>query len=121
MTRAEFDALCAAQPGATLSGPGELDAWKVGGKMFACFGHEEARATNVDAVSVKCPDVETAAMLIDAGIAARAPYAHRSWVSLALPDLDRDEAAHRVAVSYDTIRAGLTRAVRATLPPRETP
>ena len=115
MTRAQFDTLCAAHPGATLSGPGELDAWKVGGKMFACFGHEETRAENTDAASVKCPDAETAAMLIDAGAAKRAAYFHRSWVSLDLAALDGDEAAHRIAVSYDTVRRGLPKKVREAL------
>ncbi|TFL19956.1 MmcQ/YjbR family DNA-binding protein [Jannaschia formosa] len=115
MTRAEFDTLCAAHPGATLSGPGELDAWKVGGKMFACFGHEETRAENTGTVSLKCPDAETAAMLIEAGAATRAPYFHRSWVQLTLADLTGEEAAHRVAVSYDTIRASLPKKVREAL------
>ena len=115
MTRAQFDALCAAHPGATLSGPGELDAWKVGGKMFACFGHEETRAENTGAASVKCPDVETAAMLIDAGAAQKAAYFHRSWVSLDLATLDPDEAAHRIAVSYGTVAKGLPKKVREAL------
>ncbi|QJF51699.1 MmcQ/YjbR family DNA-binding protein [Roseobacter ponti] len=112
MTRMEFDTLCAERPGAVLSGPGELDAWKVGGKMFAFFGHEEKRAANTDHVAVKCPDAETAAMLIDAGAAVKAPYFHRSWVQLDLPALAQDEARHRIAVSYDTIRRGLPRSVR---------
>ena len=115
MTRQDFDALCAADPGAVLSGPGELDAWKVGGKMFACFGHVEERADNTETVSVKCPDAETATMLIDAGAAHKAPYFHRSWVQLDLPELDPEEAAHRVAVSYETIRRGLPKSVRGAL------
>jgi predicted DNA-binding protein (MmcQ/YjbR family) len=119
VTRDDIDTLCAALPGAVLSGPGELDAWKVGGKMFACFGHVETRAANTDAVSVKCPDVDTAAMLIDAGAAHRAAYFHRSWVSLALAEITLDDARHRIAVSYDTIRAGLKKSARDALPPRE--
>lgn len=120
MTRPDFDAICARMPGAVLSGPGELDAWKVGGKMFACFGHVETRAQNTESASVKCPDVETATMLIDAGVASKAAYFHRSWVSLALPGLDDDEARHRIAVSYDTVRASLKKSERDALPPRET-
>jgi predicted DNA-binding protein (MmcQ/YjbR family) len=112
MTREEFDGLCAAHPGAVLSGPGELDAWKVGGKMFACFGHVDQRAWNTEHASVKCPDVETAAMLIDAGAAEKAPYFHRSWVRLDLLALDPEEAEHRIAVSYDTIRKSLPKSVR---------
>jgi predicted DNA-binding protein (MmcQ/YjbR family) len=115
MTREEFDALCAGHPGATLSGPGELDAWKVGGKMFACFGHVDQRALNTEHASVKCPDVETAAMLIDAGLARKAPYFHRSWVQLDLAALDPEEAAHRIAVSYDTIRKSLPKSAREAL------
>jgi predicted DNA-binding protein (MmcQ/YjbR family) len=115
MHRADVDSLCATHPGAKLSGPGELDAWKVGGKMFACFGHAENRAKNTDSVSVKCPDIETAQMLIDAGAATRAAYFHRSWVSLALAGLDEAEAAHRVAVSYETVRAGLPKKIREAL------
>ncbi|MEM9707739.1 MAG: MmcQ/YjbR family DNA-binding protein [Pseudomonadota bacterium] len=115
MTRSEFDALCGAMPGAVLSGQGELDAWKVGGKMFACFGHTEKRATNTDAASLKCPNTETAEMLIDAGAARKAAYFHRSWVSLDLPALDAEEAEHRIAVSYDTIKQSLPKSVREAL------
>ncbi|WP_300014126.1 MmcQ/YjbR family DNA-binding protein [uncultured Roseobacter sp.] len=115
MTRPDFDTLCAGHPGAVLSGSGELDAWKVGGKMFACFGHEEQRAANTEHVAVKCPDVDTAAMLIDAGAATKAPYFHRSWVQLDLPTLETDEAQHRIAISYDTIVRGLPKSVREAL------
>ena len=115
MTRAEFDALCARHPDATLSGPGELDAWKVGGKMFACFGHVDRRAENTEAASVKCPDAETAAMLIDAGVATRAPYFHRSWVQVTFEGLDPEEAAHRIAVSYETVRKSLPKKIRGAL------
>jgi predicted DNA-binding protein (MmcQ/YjbR family) len=116
MTRAGFDALCAAMPGAVLSGPGELDAWKVGGKMFAVFGHVDTRAANVERGSVRCADNETAAMLIEAGAAHRAPYIRGAWVSLWFDGLDREEARHRVSVSYAAVHRSLTRKVRATLP-----
>jgi len=115
MTRAEFDAICATKPGAVLSGQGELDAWKVGGKMFACFGHVEDRAENIETVSVKCADVDTAEMLIEAGAARRAKYFHKSWVSLDLGALDKDEADHRVAVSYDSIVSKLPKKTREAL------
>ena len=116
MTRPGFDALCARHPGATLSGPGELDAWKVGGKMFACFGHVDARATNDDHAVVRCTDAEMARMLIEAGAAGRPAYFRGAWVRLDLAELDPDEAAHRIAVSYDAVRAGLPRRVRDALP-----
>ena len=36
-----------------------------------------------------------------------------------LDPLDPDEARHRIAVSYDTVRAGLKKSERDALPPRE--
>lgn len=119
MTRADFDTLCAEQPGATLSGPGELDAWKVGGKMFACFGHVDTRADNTENVTVRCPDVETTQMLIDAGAGTKPPYFRGAWVQLNIPGLETDEARHRITISYNTIRAGLTKKAQAALPTRE--
>ena len=119
MTRAEVDALCAAHPGAVLSGQGELDAWKVGGKMFASFSGEgrgdPVEGGHATGVSVKCLDVETAHMLIESGIARRAPYFHRSWVRVPFEGTAPEEAAHRIAVSYDTVAAGLPRRVREAL------
>ncbi|MGB1234654.1 MAG: MmcQ/YjbR family DNA-binding protein [Planktomarina sp.] len=116
-TRSEVDALCAAHLGATQGHPPEeLSCWKVGGKMFACF----SSATHANGVSVKCPDVDTAAMLIDAGAAIKAKYFHKSWVTLPFADTSADEAAHRIAVSYDKIRSGLTKAMRDSLTAKDT-
>ena len=92
MTRADVDTICAAFPGATEAHPPELVSWKVGGKMFACFGGE----ADMSGVSVKTDSVDTAAMLIDAGAAVRAPYFHKSWVRLPFDATDTDEAAHRL-------------------------
>ena len=117
MTRAEFDSLCASHAGAVLSGPGELDAWKVGGKMFVCFGHVDTRPDNTRSASVKCPDVETANMLIDAGVAVRAPYFHRSWVRVPWGLIDADEMRDRLETSYSIVRSGLTKKFQATLAP----
>ncbi|WP_299962458.1 MmcQ/YjbR family DNA-binding protein [uncultured Roseobacter sp.] len=119
MTREAFDALCAVHPGAVLSGPGELDAWKVGGKMFACFGHTDNRAENDDHVVVRCADAEMARVLIDSGVAGKPAYFRGAWVRLDLPSLPADEARHRVAVSYDAVRAGLTKKAQAALPQRQ--
>ncbi len=115
MTRAAFDALCAPHPGAVLSGPGELDAWKVGGKMFACFGHVDTRATNDDHVVVRCADTDMARMLIETGAAGKPAYFRGAWVRLDLATLDPAEAAHRARVSYETIRGTLTRKAQAAL------
>ena len=114
MDRDFVNDVCAGLPGAERSDPwgGGHDAWKVGGKLFACIG------TTTPGVAVKCADVETAQMLIDAGVAQRAPYFHRSWVLLPW-GTDHGEARHRLADSYRRVRAGLTRKAQAALPPLE--
>lgn len=106
-------AICAAFPGAEETDPwgGGHHAWKVGGKMFACIG------TANTGVSVKTPGVETAQMLIEAGAAIKAPYFHRSWVHLPWGTAP-EELRHRLEVAYDTIRAGLTKKMQATLAQR---
>jgi len=115
MTRTDVDTICTALPGATPAHPPkELDSWKVGGKMFACMAGGDT-AGSEDGVSVKCPDTETAAMLIDAGAAQKAKYFNASWVRLPYATTDVDEAKHRIRVSYDTIRATLPAAARRDL------
>lgn len=111
--RKRLDALCEALPGAEKSDPwgGGHDAWKVGGKMFACIGAVDP------GVAVKTPDIDTATMLIDAGIGVRARYFHKSWVRLP-DDVASDELLHRVHASYDIVRAGLTKKLQASLAPR---
>lgn len=112
MSRNLVNAICATFPGAEVSDPwgGGHDAWKVGGKMFACIG------AVTPGVAVKTDSVETAELLIDAGVARRAPYFHRSWVNL--PDgTPEDELRHRLAASYRLVRAGLPKRVQAGLGP----
>lgn len=114
MSRAFIMEFCASLPGAEWSepfGPG-TDVWKVGGKIFA------ATSAHAEGVSVKCPDVETAEMLREAGAATKAPYFHRSWVLVPFAQADPSQIAHRLHVSYDTIRASLPAKLQATLPPR---
>jgi predicted DNA-binding protein (MmcQ/YjbR family) len=110
MSRDLINRLCAAFPGAEVSDPwgGGHDAWKVGGKMFACIG------AVTPGVSVKTDGVETAEMLIDAGVAVRAPYFHRSWVNLPFETAE-DELRHRLAQSYRLVRAALPKKVQAGL------
>lgn len=110
MTRAEINAICAAFPGAEVSDPwgGGHDAWKVGGKMFASIG------AVTPGVSVKTDSVETAQMLIDAGVGTKAPYFHRSWILLG-PEVAEDEVRHRLKTSYDLIFAKLTKKQQAAL------
>ncbi len=111
--RASVTAICAALPGAEVSDPwgGGHDAWKIGGKMFACIGAVQP------GVSVKTADIETASMLIEAGVARKPKYFHRSWVLLP-EDCPEDELRHRLVGSYDIIRASLSKAAQAALPPR---
>ena len=110
------DRICGSFPGAVRARrpDGELESWKVGGKMFACFsGHD-------DGVSVKTADTETAQFLIEIGRATRAPYFHKSWVRVDPESIDVAELTDRLATSYDLIRARLPKALRADLPARKT-
>ena len=109
MTRNEINALCAAYPGAVQSDPTtELDSWKVGGKMFVCFGDR------IDGFCAKTDSIETAQMLIDAGAATKAPYFHKSWVLVSF-DVPVEEAAHRIATSYDIIFKALPKTARTAI------
>lgn len=111
MTREEADKICAALPGAFWSShhDGGLDAWKVGGKMFACIGMA------ADGISVKCPDVETAEFLIEIGAAQKAKYFHRSWVRVPFEGKGQQELTDRIHQSYGIIRASLPKKVQAAL------
>ena len=112
--RSRVRALCAGLPGASVSDPfgGGHEVWKVGGKIFACFGAVDP------GVSVKTPDINTATQLIDAGTARRAKYFHPSWINL--PDgVGESELTRHIIASYDQVRLGLPRKARAALPPRE--
>jgi predicted DNA-binding protein (MmcQ/YjbR family) len=113
MIRDMTRAICETLPGAEVSDPwgGGHDAWKVGGKMFACIGAVRP------GLNVKTDSIETAEMLIAAGVAERAKYFHRSWVYL--PEgTEAAELRHRLLRSYDIIRAALPKKVQAALPPR---
>lgn len=113
MSRAFVQSICATLPGAEKSDPwgGGHDAWKVGGKMFACIGSMDL------GVAVKTADPDFAAMMIEAGDAERAPYFHKSWVLLPW-GTDEGLMRDRLIVSYDIIRAGLTKKAQAALAPR---
>ncbi|MGL4490619.1 MAG: MmcQ/YjbR family DNA-binding protein [Rhizobiaceae bacterium] len=114
MPRATVNAICAKFPGAEVSDPwgGGHDAWKVGGKMFASMG------AILDGVSIKTDSVETAQMLIEAGVGVKAPYFHRSWINISW-DMDEPELAARLAASYRLMRATLPKKIQAELAPFE--
>ena len=111
--RARVNKICAPLPGAVKEDPwgGGHDAWKVGDKMFATIG------VKADGVSVKCADIESCEMLIDAGLGIKAPYFHKSWIRLHTT-ICEDDLKHHVEASYDRIRASLTKKKQAALAPR---
>ena len=106
--------ICAKLPGSAWSDPwgGGHDAWKVGGKLFAVVG-----AAHDHGLDVKCPDVDTARLLIDMGRALKAPYFHASWVRVPFGLVPDDELADRIKISYGVIRASLTKKAQAALGP----
>lgn len=114
MSRDVVNAICKALPGAEWSDPwgGGHDAWKVGGKMFACIGMAN------DGVSVKTPSIEDAGLLIDMGLAVKAPYFHRSWVRLDWDETPEDQLRLRIEASYDIVFSGLTKKLQREIGPR---
>ena len=112
MTRALVNAYAATLPGASVSDPwgGGHDTWKVGGKMFAGVG-----ARDDHGVDVKCPDIETAQLLIEIGRARCARYLHASWVTVPSGVVEDAEMCDRILISYRLIRAGLPKQVQAGL------
>ena len=113
MSRETVNQICKALPGAEWSDPwgGGHDAWKVGGKMFACIGMKN------DGVSVKTPSIEDAQLLIEMERAEKAPYFHRSWVRIDWDAVPRDELQDRIVTSYRLVRHSLTKKLQATLGP----
>ncbi len=103
------NSLAARHPGGEQSqpfGPGS-DVWKVGGKIFA--------VTNADGSAVKTDGIETAALVIEAGRALRAPYFHASWMLVPHGRVPDGELSERIATSYALIRASLPKKVQAAL------
>ena len=118
MTRALVNQHCADLPGAESSDPwgGGHDAWKVGGKLFAVVGASEDHG-----VDVKCPDLETAQLLIEMARAFPAPYFHKSWVRVVFGTVPEAELRDRLDISYRIIRASLPKKLQATLAPPPAP
>lgn len=114
MNRDALNSFCATFPGAELSDPfgGGNDAWKVSGKMFAIIG------ASAPGISVKTDSIETAQMLIEAGVGIKAPYFHRSWVLVPF-EAEPEELRHRIQMSYRLIRGALPKKSQAALDPFE--
>lgn len=116
MSRDLVNLICEPLPGAEKSDPwgGGHDAWKIGGKMFACVGSVG------DGVSLKTEDIETAMALIHMERAEKAPYFHRSWVRvpfarIGAEDITEAELAERIETSYRLVRSKLPKKVQAAL------
>ena len=76
--------------------------------MFASMG------VKIPGISVKTDSIETAEMLIAAGVGTKAPYFHRSWVLLPW-EVAPEEAQHRITASYDLVRSKLPKKMQAEL------
>lgn len=115
MSRELVHEICAALPGAEVSDPfgGGHDTWKLADKIFALVDGAG------ESVITKCPDVDTAEMLKEVGLAQKAPYFHKSWVLLPFDRVEPDELRHRILTSYELIRSKLPKKVRDGLGPVE--
>lgn len=105
MSRETVNTICRALKGAEWSDPwgGGPDAWKVGGKMFACIGSQGL------GVAVKTPSIDEAEALIGMERAVKAPYFHRSWVLVDWNAVPEDELRARIETSYGIVFGGLTK------------
>lgn len=111
MDRDAIERHCLTLPGATLDhpfGPG-MDAWRVGGKMFALVSPDGG-------VSFKVSDIAFE-VLTETGRARPAPYLARAkWVNLPDPAAwEAAELAGHLATAHEIVAAGLTRKARAAL------
>ncbi len=115
MTRAEFNAFCAALPATShVVQWGNADVWKVGGKVFAIGGREE----DAPAFTFKCSDIAFEVLQDTPGIRP-APYlASRGlkWLQhYKPPGLSDTELKAHITMSYDMIAAALPKKTRAAL------
>mgnify|MGYP001766343170 CR=1 FL=1 len=115
MTRAQFNAFCAALPATThVVQWGGADVWKVGGKVFAIAGGDE----RTPAVTFKVSDLGFE-ILRDAPGLRPAPYlASRGlkWIQAhAEPALDDDELRAYLRESHAMIARALPKKTRAAL------
>jgi predicted DNA-binding protein (MmcQ/YjbR family) len=112
MSRQTAKEICRSFSGAEVSDPwgGGQDVWKVGGKMFA-----SADALS-EGYSIKTDSIETAQMLIEAGVGVKARYFHGSWINISW-DIEEEELRLRIAGSYGLVRTALPRKLQLTLAP----
>jgi predicted DNA-binding protein (MmcQ/YjbR family) len=116
MTEDEYNAFCAALPGATHAVQwGDHHVWKVGGKIFAVAAGEPGKAVRV---SFKASDIAFE-MLKDRPGLRPAPYlASRGlkWIQLhGRPGLSDRDLGRYIAESHRLVAAGLSRKARTAL------
>ncbi len=93
---------------------GGLHVFKVGTKadfkMFAILNPGESRLT------VKAPDAEIRAMLIEVGVAqAHSHFPRGNWMVLLLDKLDEADVLERLKASYNAVFPNLPKRVKVSL------
>jgi len=114
MSRKKVNAICRKFPGAEVSDPwgGGHDAWKVGGKMFACirrgyaWGVGQDRQHRNGGNADRCRDWREGSLL--------SPVMGELAVGTS-----EDELRHRLSISYKLVRSGLSKKLQAQLDPFE--
>lgn len=111
MNRETVNTICRSLTGAEWSDPsgGGHNAWKVGGRMFACIGSRGA------GVSVKTGSIEEAEALIGMERAEKAPCFHRSWVLVNCEKVPEDALRERVQKSYGLVFDRLTKKAQSSI------
>ena len=115
MNLAQFDSVCRRLPGAALSVQwGDSHVYKVGGKMFALGNDGGGSEAPYYVFKTTALSFE---MLLDQGIAVRAPYLPRGgWVKVGDPGaLSDDDLADYFGQSHRIVAASLTRIMRKDL------
>ncbi|MFN4010713.1 MAG: MmcQ/YjbR family DNA-binding protein [Pannonibacter sp.] len=113
MTRSEFDAFCISLPGTThVIQWGGASVWKVGGKIFAIWGGDDADGH----ISFKASDL-TGQMLRERPEYQPAPYLARAgWMQLiSSTSVEADEAKAYVSAAHGLIAAKLPRRIKLEL------
>jgi predicted DNA-binding protein (MmcQ/YjbR family) len=116
LPKAEFNAFCAALPGATFVEQwGGAQVWKVGGKVFAIAWFEPGRQPEI---TFKVSDIGWEVLREAAGCRP-APYmASRGlkWIqSFAKPGLSKTELKAYLRASYGMVAAALPKRTRTAL------
>jgi predicted DNA-binding protein (MmcQ/YjbR family) len=109
MPQEAVSTICKRFSGADVSDSwgGGQDSWMLGGKMFASLD------VDTKGVSVKTDAIETAQLLIEAGVGVEARRFHGSWINISR-DMDDAEPRVRLAASFQLIRSSLPKKLQAS-------